>query len=60
MKHIIPEIIALVLAVLNLVFVIIFINVTHTDLLAEIQSEGYDSFGSLAALLVMAIIFMLG
>ena len=40
MKHIIPEIIALVLAVLNLVFVIIFINVTHTDLLAEIQSDG--------------------
>ena len=60
MKHIIPEIIALVLAVLNLVFVIIFINITHTDLLAEIQSEGYDCFGSLAALLVMAIIFILG
>ena len=59
MKHVIPEIIALILAGLNLIFVIVFINVTHTDLLAQIRNEGYDSFGSLAELLVMAIVFIL-
>ena len=59
MKHVITEIVSVVIAVLNLLFVIIMINVRHVDLQAEIQNDA-DAFGTLSSLLVMAVIFLIG
>ena len=59
MKHIILELVSVVIAVLNLLFVIIMINVRHVDLQAEIQNDA-DAFGTLSSLLVMAVIFLIG
>ncbi len=60
MKHIILELVSVVIAVLNLLFVIIMINVRHVDLMAEIHLDREYDFGSLASLLVMAVIFLIG
>ena len=59
MKHIILELVSVVIAVLNLLFVIILINVRHVDLQAEIQNDA-DVFGTPSSLLVIAIVFLIG
>lgn len=58
-KHIIIELVSAGIALLNLIFVIVMINVNHVDLLSELPQNA-DVFGSLESLLVIAVVFFIG